>query len=131
MDLDVSGGMTDEVFGGKENPEIRHSGKLGPGRDLLPGLTREALLGVKDPSCETGDERPPRPHGEPTSDGLETFSLPPETKALVSEAERTVEEMLESFRRKVQPAQPVQPVQQVQPVQPAQPVQPVQLVQPV
>ena len=103
MDLDVSGGMTDEVLGGKENPEIPHSGKLGPGRDLLPGLTREALLGVKDPSCETGDERPPRPHGEPTSDGLETFSLPPETQALVSEAERTVEEMLESFYRKVQP----------------------------
>ena len=39
MDLDASKGMTDEVLGGKENSEITHSGKLGPGRDLLPGLT--------------------------------------------------------------------------------------------
>ena len=81
---DVSAGTAGEILGGKEKIEIPHSGELEPGSDPLPGLTSEAHWGVKSPLREAGEERSPEPPGEHSSDVQKTFSLPPESQALVS-----------------------------------------------
>ena len=83
MKIDDSEGTADEALGGKEKSENPHAGELERDKDLAPGLTWEDYLGVKVPYCETYDERLPRSHDEPTSDYLETSSLPPETHPLV------------------------------------------------
>ena len=99
MKIDDSEGTADGALGGKEKSENPHAGELELDRDLTPGLTREDYLGVKVPYCEIYDERLPRSHDEPTSDYLEASRLPPETQDWVSKAERSVEDMLECFRR--------------------------------
>ena len=99
MKIDDSEGTADGALGGKEKSENPHAGELETDRDLTPGLTREDYLDVKVPYCEIYNERLPRSHDEPTSDYLEASRLPPETQDWVNKAERSVEDMLEGFRR--------------------------------
>ena len=75
MKIDGSEIAADGALGGKEISESPHAGVLGTDRNLSPGLTREANLGVKISYCETYDERQPRSHDEPTSDFLFFFFL--------------------------------------------------------
>ena len=107
---DVSAGTAGVILGGKEKIEIPLSGELEPGSDPLPGLTSEAHWGVKSPLREAGEERSPEPPGEHSSDVQKTFSLPPESQALVSERERSIEEGLKSSQEQPSEKEPGLPL---------------------